>query len=446
MFRGSRLALAVALVLVLAGTPRPPGPAAGSAGEGGDDALIALTEDVAREVETLRGWTFKHPVEKAVYGMEELKGYIVKKIREEYSDEEIRNSQAFLGMIGALPDTTDLRETLTEVLLSQVGGFYEPADKSFFLIRREDTTYGPFVTRVFIAHELTHALDDQYVNLDSLMAARERTEDGEFVVGSLVEGSATALMTAYVVRAQLSGALDPNDLMGMMESEMERSRTFFEAPPYFQTLLATYTCGMHFLLKGKLAAVMGGGGDVAGDNLLAVLADPPRSAEQILHPGKYWDPEARDDPVVVSDRDVTALVETSGFSVRAVNTAGETVMALVTSPSDRPFEPMAANVPAYWTNRAATGWGGDRFYLVDKDGGRSGLWITLWDTAADRDEFTQAYEEHVPDHERHRVLLGDRGAAFLFGMDAAEREAWATRLEEDAIGFTRSGREWSADD
>jgi hypothetical protein len=409
-----------------------------------DSALLALTDDVAREVEDLRGWKFKHPVAKKVYGIEELKKYIVKKIGEEYSDEQIRDTQAFLRTIGALPDTTDLKKTMTEVLLSQIGGFYEPADRSFYLIRRKDVAYGPFVSRVFIAHELTHALDDQYVNLDSLMTARERTEDGEFVVSSLVEGSATALMTAYVIRAQLAGTLDTDDLMGVMNSEQERSQVFFDAPPYFQVLLATYTCGMQFLLRGKLSALVGGGKDVAGDNLLAALADPPRSSEQILHPGKYWDPAARDNPVIVDDDAVTALAEQAGYRVAAVNTAGEVVSALVTSDPDRRFEPMAANVPAYWTNRAATGWGGDRFYLLEGEGGTAGLWITLWDTSEDRDEFTKTYEEKRPDPNRTRVSLGSRGEAFVFGTNALDRETLAARLRGAALGFTQSGKPWSA--
>jgi hypothetical protein len=250
-------------------------------------------------------------------------------------------------------------------------------------------------------------------------------------------------MTAYVLRAQLSGKLDPSDLMGVMDSEMERSKVFLDAPPYFQVLLATYTCGMQFLLKGKLSAMMGADKDVAGDNLLAALADPPRSAEQILHSGKYWDPAARDDPVVVDDAEVTALAEAAGYRVRAVNTAGEVLAALVTNPADRTFEPMAANVPAYWTNRAATGWGGDRFFLLEGDGGTAGLWITLWDTGEDRDEFTAAYEAERPDPQRTRVSLGTRGEAYVFGANALDRETLAARLRGAVLGYTQGERRWS---
>jgi hypothetical protein len=250
-------------------------------------------------------------------------------------------------------------------------------------------------------------------------------------------------MTAYVLRAQLAGELDPDALMGIMESEMDRSRVFLEAPPYFQVLLATYTCGMQFLLKGKLSAMMGTDKDVAGDNLLAALADPPRSSEQILHSGKYWNPAARDDPVLVDDAAVTALATAAGYRVRAVNTAGEILAALVTSDPGRKFEPMAANVPAYWTNRAATGWGGDRFYLLEGDKGTAGIWITLWDTAEDREEFTAAYEAYHSEAERTRVSLGNRGEAFVFGMNALECETLAARLREAALGFRQSGRAWS---
>jgi hypothetical protein len=312
--------------------------------------------------------------------------------------------------------------------------------------------YGGFLERMLVAHELTHALDDQYVDLDSLMQARERTDDGEFVVGSLVEGSATALMTRYLSQQQLSGKLDAADLQGVLESEKERSRVFLESPPYIQTFMAQYTCGMFFLLRGNMASLlMPKKGSTPGDAFLEALADPPRSSEQILHQEKFWDPEQRDDPVEVDDTAVEALLRDLGLQVIHRNRAGEITVAVVTSPPDRTLDFMAAGMPDYWTNQAASGWGGDRFYLVQGDvprrpgvrGKKSGIWITLWDTARDRDEFLAAYEAQVEDEGRVRFALGEKGAVFLFGVEDSVGRNLKERFLASPPSFTKGGASWS---
>lgn len=417
-------------------------PADSASGSGSDStSVLALADQVARDVAAIRGWPFKHPVEKHVYSEDQLREYVVAQLDKEYPREMTRRSERFLRWTGALADTVDFRETVVQVLLSQVGGFYDPDTQAFYMIGRQGVDYGPTVNSVLMAHELTHALDDQYVSLDSLQQARPRTEDDDFVTGALVEGSATELMTRWITRAQRQGKLDMGDLQKLMASEEERSRIFFEAPRYFQTLLAHYTCGMGFLLKGDPTAILTGtGSEAAGENFLHAVADPPASGEQILHPEKYWNPEKLDLPVVVDDDAVAALLGPLGYTVEGTNTGGELLMDVLTTPPGQAFNPMAAGLPAYWTNQAASGWGGDRFYLLQGKGGEAGVWITLWDTAGDRDEFLESYTEALPGAAGSRFLLGARGAVFTFGVDAGRvQEAFAARPP----AMNRGGEPWS---
>jgi hypothetical protein len=260
------------------------------------------------------------------------------------------------------------------VLLSQVGGFYNPANRTFYMVEREGMTYPPFVERVLIAHELTHALDDQYVSLDSLMQARDRTQDGEFVTGALVEGSATEIMSRYLLRAQTSGGITMADIQALMESESERSRVFLEAPPYFQTLLANYTCGITFP-RGQAARAH----DRCwgrGKNFLRTIADPPFLGTD--PPSRSTGTGRRDEPVVIDDARVEAILTEHGYRVAHRNTAGEILAAVVTTPVDRVLNPLASALPSYWSNASSSGWGGDRFYLLERPEGPEspGLWIT----------------------------------------------------------------------
>ncbi|HYV51138.1 MAG TPA: hypothetical protein VE910_04485 [Dongiaceae bacterium] len=409
-----------------------------------DEAELRLADDVAKSVESLRGWKFKQTVKKGMYSEAELRAFIEKRLAEEYPPAELESNEEFLRTIGALPESTSLRQTLIDVLMSQIGGFYDPPSKTFYMVKREGTEYGQLVDRILIAHELTHALDDQHVSLDSLMSARDRSQDGEFVIGALVEGSATEVMTRYVTQAQFSGDLKADELQTLMKSEEERSRVFFEAPRYFQSLLANYTCGMFFLLQGQLGALLGGSGNTinAGENFLKAVHDPPRSSEQILHPDKYWNAETRDEPVLLDEGSASRVFKSAGYRVVSENTAGEILAAILTTPADLKLDPMAAGLPTYWTNTAAEGWGGDRFYLLDSGKGPSrAVWITTWDTADDRDEFETTYTS-VFGKPLTRAPIGTRGVAFLYGFSSDQSSMLAKELSQGALRFTHAGKPW----
>jgi hypothetical protein len=406
-----------------------------------DQAELRLADDVAKTVESLRGWTFKAPVKKGMYSEDELRGFIEKRLVEEYPPEELAATETFLRTIGALPEHTGLRQTLIDVLMSQIGGFYDPPTKTFYMIKREGAEYGQMIDRILIAHELTHALDDQRVSLDSLMSARDRSQDGEFVIGALVEGSATEVMTRYVTQAQFSGDMKADDLQKLMKSEEERSKVFFEAPRYFQSLLANYTCGMFFLLQGNLGAILGGTGSTvnAGNNFLKAVHDPPRSSEQILHPDKYWDAVKRDEPVEVDEQSVREWLKP--YDIIHENTAGEILAAILTTPADQELDPLAAGLPTYWTNSAATGWGGDRFYQLKPPPTSSiavsSVWLTLWDTAQDRDEFVAAYH---PSPSVETLPIGVRGIAFLSGF--SPNASSGLKQGVGRLRFIRAGKDW----
>jgi len=113
---------------------------------------------------------------------------------------------------------------------------------------------------------------------------------------------------------------------------------------------------------------------------------------------------------------------------------------------------MAMNMSSYWTNPAATGWGGDRFFLLAfgssaDDAGKTlkdlrAVWITLWDTPKDRDEFVEAYEQLGPAG-RTTFKYGNQGAVFFFGFDEAERKAVQAALEKSPPKMTRNGKPWT---
>jgi len=216
------------------------------------DELAGVADEVAKEVEALRGWTFKQPIEKRFCTPQDAMAYVKKQVAEQVPPERIRKIQAFLRTVGLLPPTCDLKKTLLGLLEEQVGGYYDADTKALYLVTR-DEKLPELVVRIMLAHELTHALDDQHIGLEKFLKSLiGKTEDLDLVAASVAEGSATSLMTQYMARAQLSGRFNLAELQGYAASEVERSNIFTSAPRYFSTILATYFCGMQFMAARRL--------------------------------------------------------------------------------------------------------------------------------------------------------------------------------------------------
>ncbi|HET9232871.1 MAG TPA: hypothetical protein VFP10_01875, partial [Candidatus Eisenbacteria bacterium] len=92
-------------------------------------------------------------------------------------------------------------------------------------------------------------------------------------------------------------------------------------------------------------------------------------------------------------------------------------------------------------NAAAEGWGGDRFYLLQAPGSAPSVWITLWDTAKDREEFESAYRASLAKSVTV-VPIGSRGVAFLSGFSRDEESTITKKISEGALRFTQAGKPW----
>jgi len=414
--------------------------------------LLALAKEIEPQVAALRGWEFKHPVKTDVRSEDQLRKFIETKVFEEqYGGGLLERTEAFLRIVGLIPPGCELRKTVIDVLLNQVGGFYDPETKTFYMMQREGVGFGKLLNRVLIAHELCHALDDQHLDLDKLMKSRELTEDWSLAMGAVVEGSATVLMTQYMAREQASGDYDLEELSRVVEAEMERAQVFTNAPRYFSTLLANYLCGMQFLVAGRMELLaMDDVNGVVGKHVKQAISEPPLSSEQILHPEKYWDDEQRDPPRVFDDEQIEALLSGPSRHVIHKNTVGELLCALLTS-EDQPLDMMAASLPGFWTNEAAAGWGGDRFFLIaegsDLEAARKNLagplraaWLTAWDTPGDREVFMEDYAAYRPQAQRGAIKLGKAGAVFLYGFDEKERREVEARLQAARLRLSHNGK------
>jgi hypothetical protein len=416
--------------------------------------MLATAEEVAADVEELRGWKFKRPVEKDVRTEAQLREFLGRELEEQYAGGKLEREETWLKLLALLPPDMSLRDTTMEVLINQVGGFYDPEVGSFFMMA-ESSRFGDVVNRMLIAHELCHALDDQYVDLKALTEpeGKQLTTDEQFAIGGVVEGSATALMYAWIARATKDGELDLGQIREIERAEMERSKPLLEAPRWFSLIIANYLVGEYFVTRGKTIGEAVAEHDT-GAGIAEAARDPPRSTEQILHPDKYWNDGERDEPVRIADDDAVAaeLERMIGAAVVHRDTLGEMVCALVASPIDAKTRLELAVSPSYWTNTAAKGWGGDRLYLLApaNDDGTPDLaraevlWITAWDTVEDREEFDRALVKRRGQQPGFASHAEGRVAVYRFGAtrEAAEIEKLPTlvRWEQDGKPWDPAGR------
>jgi hypothetical protein len=279
------------------------------------------------------------------------------------------------------------------------------------------------------------------------------TEDSDLVVSSVGEGSATALMLQYMVRAQAAGRVNLSELAQYASQEAERSKPFLDAPRYFSSILASYICGTQFLAKGDLMSLLTAPDNRAiGENLIAARKDLPRSTEQILHPKKYWDAAERDEPVRVDDHAVEKWLARPGRRIVRADTIGELLVAILTTPKDKAPGLAAMQTAEAWTSVAASGWGGDRFFLLASGATAAeaagalnnlqGVWITAWDTTVDRDEFVASLATSSMPAAMATAPMGPLGTVVFVGFDEAERSALVKRLADEPLPMMRDGKRW----
>ena len=267
------------------------------------------------------------------------------------ADEEL------LELLGLLPSGSSLRDIQGSILQDQVAGYYDTQSKRLALVRGASSGA---IGEITLAHELTHALDDQSFGIHDVGGA---TNDRALAYTALLEGDATLIMSRYAQR-YVSGT----GLLGAALSAGGGGAA--KLPPFIESSLEfPYLTGEAFV-----AALY----EVArGWKLVNFALDnrPPVSTEQVMHPLKY---EADEKPLPLRLR-VGPLLG-AGWRRALSSTLGEFVTQQL----------LRRGVDARVAERAAAGWGGDAFQLWSSGAQHVLVVGWRWDTPADAAEFERA--------------------------------------------------------
>ena len=119
-------------------------------------------------IEKSAGFPFKRMPKVETRSKDDVRGFLERKFDESTPALELAGTERAYKILGLLPDSLDLRKFMLKLLAEQVLGYYDPATKVLYVVEGADTKDGGELLRVTISHELVHALQDQYANLDSL--------------------------------------------------------------------------------------------------------------------------------------------------------------------------------------------------------------------------------------------------------------------------------------
>jgi hypothetical protein len=275
--------------------------------------------------------------------------------------------------LGLLPEKTDLRHAVLSFYSSQALAFYDSRAKEIVVI---DNTTGEAngassrkIDDRAIAHELTHALQDQVFSLGVRLRS-ETNGDAAIALRAVAEGDALVSEHAYAV-----GALD-KWLVGYVLQRLEPGNTGAMLPDVPALMLDRsdfqYRAGTRFVLRSTNSS------DWSLVNRL--YTHPPLSTEQVLHPEKYF--ETPDPPSRIDLGNLSALFSSEWKEIEN-DTLGELLVRCLFNQWLGPTR--AAAISA--------GWDGDRFVAYRKGDDVAFIWATIWDSSADAREFYEGYQE-----------------------------------------------------
>jgi hypothetical protein len=361
----------------------------GSGGEPFDqETLDKRVAWILPKVEEIRGMKFKHSVPAGLQSADEFIEFAMAEFEHEYGFEQFAAMGEAYRLLGLIEPDMDLLQTTMDLLKSQVGGYYDPRTKSFYMI---DSFNQGAMADIILAHELTHALDDQVYDLQEMMSVAKDNSDYEFAVRTVAEGSGTSLMNLFALQGLLGGwlELDADAMAGMMGQQAESIR---EAPEFLIISLSLPYLEGNKLLTREKDMILATMAVPKNEDIDYAFANPPRSSEQVLHMEKYWDEDQRDEPTLLELEDHSKLLG-DGWVLEDQNVLGELGCFIVTEPNIPDLSTAQGQIGGKWTNDAASGWDGDRYQsYVGPDGARILVWTTLWDSVEDANEFHTAME------------------------------------------------------
>ena len=275
--------------------------------------LFGLVDELIRFSADETGLAIKSDVKRQLTSRADVEKYLKEKFEEDESARRLQRGEIVLDKFGLLDRDFALKPFLLALLKEQIEAYYDSKTKTVYML----DWVGVDEQKPVLAHELTHALQDQRTNLEKWSdqtpddVSHNYKEDTDHLARdemdtareAVTEGQATAVMMDYILKPMGKSLIKDPEVMDLMKQQMEGSENspvLARAPLMLsESLLFPYREGLSFeqdlwMDKGRDAAFSG------------ALDHPPSSSWEIMNPREY---EANHVPVVPLLPDIHPLVD-----------------------------------------------------------------------------------------------------------------------------------------
>jgi hypothetical protein len=280
---------------------------------------------------------------------------------------------------------------------NQVAGFYDPHGKQMVLVEgggnlgfwngaTQFMIQRDVVGEMLLAHELTHALQDQNFNLEASLDKVKNDDDRALALKSVAEGDATLAGFAYA-----AGGIDDAKASMLVANLKDRPKLLAaEAPDaplgLSAPLLFQYSEGSNFV-----AEVYRRGGWAAVD---ALYRNPPESTHQILHPALYFDDTAPRTRITLAGYEKIM----AGWKTVDDDTFGELLLQVIL---ERNLGKQSAEIGL------ASRWVADRMVVLQESRGVNVIWMLAFSDNQSASHFAVVYttllDRLLGDSNAHRI-------------------------------------------
>jgi hypothetical protein len=333
------------------------------------------------DVQELRQLNFDTEVPLVLMDQGQANLVLEREVARHHDEADLQRSAEVGVLTGLYAPGTDLKAQTMRVLSSQIVGFYDPQGREMILVKGKSQrdlsseitgffTHKGSTSEMLIAHELTHALQEQYFGVHAAIDRITNNDDRRMALKAVTEGDAMLVGYGYIL-----GRVDA-ETVGTLQTNLEDMPKLFglQAPDtpaaLRDALIFEYTDGTRFVGEAYLR----GGWNAVN----ALYRNPPLSTRQILDPALYFVHPSP--PLMITVGGWASALQ--GWRETAENTYGELLLRVILTRG--PGGQAQAGL--------ARGWRGDRMAVLQKDAALTVIWIVALSDDTSAAAFASAYE------------------------------------------------------
>ena len=304
----------------------------------------------------------------------QVEAFITESARERLPKDRLQNEEDLFLLLGVIPPGYNYFDGMVTLYTSQLGGYYDPKTKTVVMA----DWMPPALQRIIALHELTHLLQDQRYNLDSLVGVSVTESDRALAHAALVEGDASVV--TLDIEQEERGLPPLAKLKSLKEVSSKSLSASVVENRTIEYVPETLSLLVHFpYVEGAAFAhtLLASGGYGSID---AALKDPPTSTSEILHPERYL-------RRIKGESAIKAALPPVPSEVVYSDVYGEFFIQALLAPTIKSVRTRA---------ELATNWVADKVYLLQqKEGKRRAQWHTVWINKEAAELFANFLRMHI---------------------------------------------------